>query len=182
MIELQRIRLRKATVGDAAAIYEYGSDPAVARYADWPCRTSIEPLIESIKARAATWGEGDVFSWVIATLDGDRSIGGVTGAIEGDAAEIGFLLNQSYWGRGYAGEAASGVIDWLFSLPNIARVWATCDTENASSIRVLQKLGFRREKTLTQAIVRPQISPEPRDAFLYTRDQRNAQQVGAQNP
>jgi RimJ/RimL family protein N-acetyltransferase len=78
--------------------------------------------------------------------------------IEADAAEIGFLLNRRFWGHGYAGEAASAVVDWVFTIPNIYKVWATCDTENAASARVLEKLGFEREKILLKAIVRPQIS------------------------
>ena len=176
LIELQRVRLRQPTVEDAESIYEYGSDAAVARYADWPCRTSIEPLIESIRASAATWGKEGQYSWIVATLTENRAIGGVMCRIDGDAAEIGFLLNQRFWGRGFAGEAATAVIDWLFSLPSITRIWATCDTENAASIRVLEKLGFEREKTLDRAVVRPQISPEPRDAYLYARNERYAQQ------
>ncbi len=168
-IELARVRLRPATVADADAIFEYGSDPIVARYTDWTCLTQVEPLIESLQRRESTWGQDQDYSWVMATLTEDRAIGGVRCHISGNAAEIGFLLNRRFWGQGYAGEAAGAVMDWLFSLPEIDRVWATCDPENAASIRVLEKLGLEREQVLRQAIVRPQISPEPRDAYLYVR-------------
>ena len=179
---LEEILLRQATVEDAEPIYEYGSDPVVARYADWPVRTSIEPLIEVIKSRAESWMAGPEYSWVIATAADNLPIGGITCRIEDESAEIGFLLNQRYWGRGYAGEAATAVIDWLFSLPGISQIWATCDTENSASIRVLEKLGFQRDSVLERAIVRPQISGDPRDAYLYTRNQRSAQQDAAPNP
>ena len=168
-IELPRIRLRPATVADAEAIFEYGSDPIVARYADWPCRTSIEPLIASLQAREAAWGTNGESSWIMATLTEDRAIGGVRCQITGNAAEIGFLLHRRFWGQGYAGEAAGAVIAWLFSVPEIEKLWATCDTENAASIRALEKLGFEREQVRPKAIVRPQISPEPRDAYVYVR-------------
>jgi [ribosomal protein S5]-alanine N-acetyltransferase len=173
-IELQRVRLRQVVIGDAEAIYEYGSDPLVARHMDWVCRTSMEPLIESIRARQGTWGEGGEYSLVIATLGDDRAIGGVRCQVEGEAAEIGFLLNRRFWGRGYAVEAASAVVEWVFTLPQVSRIWATCDTENHASARVLEKLGFEREKILLKAIVRPQLSPEPRDAYLYVRHKRSA--------
>jgi len=165
--ELPRIRLRPATVADAEAIFEYGSDPIVAHYTDWACRTTIEPLIESIQAREATWGNDQDYSWTLATLAEDRAIGGVRCKLSGKSAEIGFLLNRRFWGQGYAVEAARAVMDWMFSVAEIERVWATCDTENAASIRALEKLGFEREQILLKAIVRPQISPEPRDAYLY---------------
>lgn len=181
-IELQRLRLRQVAVEDAESIYEYGSDPIVARYTDWVCRTSIEPLIESIRARIGRWGEGDDYSWIISRLDDNRAIGGVRCKIEADAAEIGFLLNRRFWGQGYAAEAASAVVDYVFTIPNVHRVWATCDTENSASVRVLEKLGFERERTLLKAIVRPQISPDPRDAYFYARRRHNAQQDGGGQP
>jgi RimJ/RimL family protein N-acetyltransferase len=85
------------------------------------------------------------------------------------AAEFGFLLNRRYWGKGFATEAAQAIIEWLFSIPSIWRVWATCDTENLASARVLEKAGLSREGTLRRWIVRPNISSEPRDAFIYSR-------------
>lgn len=181
-IELQRVRLRQVAIEDAESIYEYGSDPLVARYTDWVCRTSMEPLLESIRAREGRWGEGEDYSWIISLLGDHRAIGGVRCKVEADAAEIGFLLNRRFWGHGYAGEAASAVVDWVFTLPKISRVWATCDTENAASVRVLEKLGFAREKILLKAIVRPQISPEPRDAYLYARQRQDPGQADGGEP
>ena len=46
VIDLDRIRLRRPKLSDAAAMFECGSDPDVARYADWPIRTSIDSTIE----------------------------------------------------------------------------------------------------------------------------------------
>lgn len=177
-IDLQRVCLRQVTMEDAESIYEYGSDPLVAHYADWVCRTSIEPLIESIRARQGTWGEGGDYSWIISMSTDNRAIGGIRCMLDGDSAEIGFLLNRRFWGQGYAGVAASAVIDWVFTLPQICRVWATCDTENTASVRVLEKLGFERENVLNKAIVRPQISPEPRDAYLYALHKSDRSQDG----
>lgn len=165
---LERIRLRRPKVTDAQAIFEYGSDPEVAHYAAWPIRANIDKLIESLRERAALWDAGTEFSWVITTAAEDQAIGGVSCKIVGDSAEIGFLLNRHYWCNGYATEASGAIIEWVFSLPSVSKVWATCDTENIASIRVLEKLGFTREDTLYRAILRPQISSGPRDAFIYS--------------
>jgi len=45
---LQHIRLRRPALGDAQAIFEYGSDPAVAHFADWPVCTSLDQIVASI--------------------------------------------------------------------------------------------------------------------------------------
>jgi ribosomal-protein-alanine N-acetyltransferase len=167
-IELEHIRLRRPTLSDAEAIFEYGSDPEVARYADWPIRTSTDGLVESLHRRNALWDSGAEFNWVITLLGEDPAIGGVTCCIVEDAVEVGFLLNRRYWGRGFATEAAGAVIKWALSVPSIRRIWATCDTENLASARVLEKVGLLREATLRRSIVRPNISAEPRDAFMYS--------------
>jgi len=162
-----RLRLRRPLVSDAEAIYEYGSDPEVARYADWPVRADIGPLVESLKARAATWETGDEYSWVVTVRPADRAVGGVTCRVAGHSAELGYLLHREYWGWGYATEAAGAVVEWLSSRSSLYRIWATCDAENAASARVLEKLGFEREGVLRRYAVRPQLGPEPRDALMY---------------
>lgn len=38
VIDLRRLRLRRPQLSDASAIFEYASDPEVARYSDWPVK------------------------------------------------------------------------------------------------------------------------------------------------
>ena len=167
-IELARIRLRRPAPADAEAIFEYGSDPEVARYVDWPVRTSIDQLVESLRGRGARWESGAEYYWVITLPPEDRPIDGISCRIVEDSAEVGFLLNRRYWGNGLATDAARAIVEWALSIPSIRRVWATCDTENLASARVLEKAGLARESTLRSSIVRPSISSQPRDAFMYS--------------
>ena len=167
--DLQQIQLRRPRPSDASAIFEYGSDPEVARYADWPIRTTIEPLIEFLRDRAARWEAGEEFHWIITLPSEDRAIGGISCRVEKHSAEVGFLLNRAYWNKGFATSAARAIVAWALSIPSIWRVWATCDTENVASVRVLEKAGLLREGTLRRWAVRPSISNQPRDAFIYAR-------------
>lgn len=167
IIDLPRLRLRRPLVSDVDAMYEYGSDPEVARYADWPVRTSKDGMEDSVARRAQQWEAGTDYYWVITLLE-DRAIGGISCCVEGDAAEIGFLLHRRHWGKGFATEAARAVLATALSLPGIRRVWATCDTENAASIRVLEKIGMKREGILQAWAIRPNLAPGiRRDAFSY---------------
>ena len=62
-----------------------------------------------------------------------------------NSAEIGFWLGKKYWQNGYTFEAASEVIRFGFENLNLNRLEAHAMTENTSSIKLLERLGFNRE-------------------------------------
>ncbi len=167
--DLAQIRLRRPRPSDASSIFEYASDPEVGRYSDWPVRTAMEPLVQFLHDRAARWEAGTEFAWTITLPGEDRAIGGISCHVDGHAAEIGFLVHRAYWGRGIATTAARAIVGWALSVPGIWRVWASCDIENLASARVLEKAGLEREGTLRRWKMRPNLSTEPRDAFVYSR-------------
>ncbi|QIL46457.1 GNAT family N-acetyltransferase [Vagococcus coleopterorum] len=66
--------------------------------------------------------------------------------------EIGWVFNQAYQGNGYAFEAAQALMDWGFKEKGIHRVIATCQPENSSSYKLMEKLGMRREGYFKECI------------------------------
>ena len=58
---------------------------------------------------------------------------------------IGYSLARHAWGNGYASEAVRRLLEYLFQELDLHRVVADCDVANAASIRLLERLGFRRE-------------------------------------
>jgi ribosomal-protein-alanine N-acetyltransferase len=167
--ELARSRLRRPKLSDADALFAIGSDPEVAHFAEWPLNTERGPALERLRQRAEQWESGAEYYWVITLAGDDRAIGAVSTRVDQHAADVGYLLDRQQWGKGYATEAGRAIVDWAFTVPSIRRVWATCDTENTASARVLEKIGLQREGTLRRAIVRPNLGNEPRDAFIYAR-------------
>ncbi|HUI24678.1 MAG TPA: GNAT family N-acetyltransferase [Candidatus Kryptonia bacterium] len=169
IITTDRLRLRRPTLADAAASYEYASDPAVTRLMDWPTHTDPRESMEFLGRCASRWDAGDEYAWVITVKPDDRSIGSISVRVRGHAADFGYVLNRNFWRRGYATEAARAVVSWVESFADVYRVWATCDCENFASVRVLEKAGLSREGILRQAIVRPNLSPVPRDASIFAK-------------
>lgn len=169
VIDLQRLRLRRPRLSDASAIFEYAGDPEVARYAVWPVSSNVESVIELLHGRESAWNVGAEFYWVITLPSKDEAIGAIACSVSGHAAEFGFLLNRLFWSKGYATEASRAIVQWIFSVPAVWRLSATCDVENVASARVLEKAGLTREGILRRAIVRPNLSSEPRDAFVYSK-------------
>jgi RimJ/RimL family protein N-acetyltransferase len=169
VIDLARLRLRRPRLSDAPAIFEYASDPDVTRYADWPISSSIASVQERLRARRDEWDSGAEFNWILTLPPDDRAIGGIACTVSGHAAEFGYLVARRFWGNGYATEAARAIVEWIFSVRPVWRLSATCDVENLASARVLEKAGLAREAILRRAIVRPNLSREPRDALLYSK-------------
>lgn len=164
----ERLILRRPRLTDAEAIFEYASDPTVIHYMDYCPHTDVSEVVKSLQNQSERW-ESDSFSWVLTVKPDDRPIGTIACWIEDHAAGFGYLLNQKYWGQGYATEAACAVVEWALSLPEIYRVWATCDTENLASVKVLEKSGLVCEGRLRCYQIRPNISTSPRDAFMYAK-------------
>lgn len=57
--------------------------------------------------------------------------------------ELGFHFCPQYWGKGFATEAAQAVISYAFGPLGLKGLFAGHHPQNATSARVLQKLGFR---------------------------------------
>lgn len=168
LIATERLILRRPKATDAIAKYEYSRDPLVNRYMDWKPHATPGDAAAFVESAAARWASGE-FSWVITARPDDRAIGSVGCTVNAHAAELGFVLARDHWGRGYATEAARAVLEWLVTLESVVRISATCDIENAASVRVLEKIGMAREGVLRRWAVRPNLAPgTARDAFMYS--------------
>ncbi|MBL9031210.1 MAG: GNAT N-acetyltransferase [Phycisphaerae bacterium] len=60
-------------------------------------------------------------------------------------AEIGYVIDPSHWGKGYATEAARAVVEHAFGTLALRRLFAWHFSRNPASGRVLAKAGFTRE-------------------------------------
>jgi RimJ/RimL family protein N-acetyltransferase len=63
------------------------------------------------------------------------------------AAEIGFGLAESGRGHGYATEALTELTRWAFTQPGVSRITARTEPSNVPSQGVLDRAGFRLERT-----------------------------------
>ena len=150
ILETKRLKIRPFQDTDLQSFAAYRSDPAVEKYQGWGTPYSIEAaakFIEEMKnTRPATQGQ-----WYQLAIEVKAE-----GAMIGDSAfcilaedfrqaEIGFTLARLYQGKGYATEAVARLLDYLFGEIGLHRVRATCDVENLASIKLLERVGMRRE-------------------------------------
>jgi ribosomal-protein-alanine N-acetyltransferase len=82
------------------------------------------------------------------TIRPGREISGGIGLVLADAhqhAELGYWIGVPYWGKGYATEAASAVVEFGFGTLHLNRIFAHHFAGNTGSQRVLEKIGMRHE-------------------------------------
>lgn len=73
---------------------------------------------------------------------------GICGILKRDELpepDIGFAFLPAYWSHGYALEAGTAVRDYARDALALPRLLAIVNPTNASSIRLLERLGFRHE-------------------------------------
>lgn len=66
-----------------------------------------------------------------------------------DTAELGYVLNRLYWGKGYMTEAVQQLIKVVFDQQLLKTIWASILDDNTKSRRVLEKSGFHYVDTFT---------------------------------
>ncbi|MDR2920858.1 MAG: GNAT family N-acetyltransferase [Tannerella sp.] len=143
-----RLIIRLAKPDDAEAIYAYRSDIVANKYQGWH-PGSVEEVRDYIENMPQTMDVADIcFQFAIISTDEDCLIGDM-GIIftnhDRMQAEIGCTLNKNYQGNGYASEALEGMVNYLFETLNKRRIITSIDPRNVASIRLVERLGFRKE-------------------------------------
>lgn len=147
--ETERTVMRVFRAEDIDAAHGWWSDPEVARYMLWDIHSRAES--EARLARlAAILPPGEVGAWVEYAIElkvEGRAVGSVSMKREeemGPQAEIGWCLSRGAQGRGLAAEATLGLIRHGIEL-GVHRFYAVADPRNGASVRLMERLGMRRE-------------------------------------
>jgi len=151
----ERLTLRRFRPADITALQAIRNDPEVARYQSW--NTADEAALHTFIASLQTsepGTPGEWFQFAVTRRDDGILIGdcGLHILAEDDRlAEIGYTFGRPFQGQGYATEAVRAVLDYAFGALGLHRIAAITDVRNTGSIRVLERLGFRREGHTRQA-------------------------------
>ena len=165
MFRSDRLLLREFSDEDFQAVHAYASDPDIVRFMTWGPNSEAETreFLKCAKTHAEANPRLQFGLAVVRHASGDL-IGSIGLHVDGSNAMLGFCYARSAWGQGYATEAAQILLDFGFGSLGLHRIWADCDSENAVSVRVLQKLGMRQEGHLRGDC---KIRGEWRDTLIF---------------
>lgn len=140
MLKTERLVLRPFEETDAEGLHACLGDEEVVRYEPYGAMTMEECRLEA--ARRAS----DEAFWAVCLADGTL-IGNLylSGADEFGTREIGYVFARACWHKGYATEAARRLMAYAFERLATRRIIALCDTRNAASFALMERLGMRRE-------------------------------------
>ena len=167
VLETPRLRLRPLEDADAPALFAIFADPEAMRYWARPAMTDtaeVEALLREIRSYAE---KETLFQWGIARRDDDLVIGTCTLFRinrEHRRGEVGYIVRRELWGGGVATEAMTALLDHAFGTMTLHRIEADIDPRNASSIRLVERLGFRKEGHLRERFF---VAGEIQDSVIY---------------
>lgn len=148
--ETERLIVRDPVPQDAQFLAKLWSNVDVTKHSGGPrVETEILPFIHDdiIKTR-----DSNLKRWVVFSKDSGHFLG-ECGVVEKDIEgrnelDLIYYFMPESWGKGIAFEAASAVIDYLFSSVGLKRVVALIAPQNTSSEKLARKLGFHLERTI----------------------------------
>lgn len=142
----QRLVLREVNTGDAAFMLTVLNDPAFLRYIGDRGVRSEQDARDYIHNKMLPSYRHYGFGMYVVERSDDQQRIGICGLVRRpglDDADLGFAFLPDFRGQGYAGEASQAVLQLAadrFALPRVA---AITSSDNAASVRLLGKLGFR---------------------------------------
>jgi [ribosomal protein S5]-alanine N-acetyltransferase len=148
ILETERLLLRNQQPEDADVLAKMFGDEEVMRFIGngktYP-RSAAEQSIAKWNEYERTHG---FTSWAVIRKEDNAFIGkcGFNYLPDNSDVELSYMLDEPYWGSGYASEIAKATLEYGLNKLNLKRVIAIVYPQNSPSIRVIEKTGMKYEK------------------------------------
>ncbi|MGO4804309.1 GNAT family N-acetyltransferase [Arthrobacter sp. 2MCAF15] len=147
------------TADDAGALLQFRGHAQATRYLSHgpltPEQNSAR-LQQALSVAAASTAEWFHFGWAIRLRATGAVVGDgrtwntqeppAPGRIPVEAASLGYVLHPDHHGLGLGREAAGALVDWLFQMRGSETIFAGVYEPNLPSRRLLEGLGFRKDR------------------------------------
>lgn len=165
-LETKRLILRNYKNEDINDVHEYFGNEDVSKYEDFYPKSKDE-----VKEMMDGWIDKD--NRLVAELkDQHKVIGSVGYFVDEDGDySMDFDFNTKFQKKGYALEAATELLNYLFDTLHISSIYGDCDIRNANSWKLLEKLGFQRIDQLDNESYKDDAdgNPIPISIYIYKK-------------
>lgn len=140
--ETERLRFRPFVYADAPALYAILSQEETTRF--------IHPRIESLSLCQTLLVEAFMRQplgiWALEDKNSQKLLGSIRLEqiqLLTSQAEIGYFLDQEFWGQGLAKEALTSLVDLAFTQLPLKKLVIKTHKENLASQGLAQRVGFQ---------------------------------------
>ena len=150
-VRSERLVVNRFDDSDVAALAAHRDDSALVRFQGWTLPYTEEHAAALIGRANVALLEGVQLAVRLhdGTLVGDLMVSPAPGVAH--VMELGITVGSLYQSRGYATEALRAMIAHLFTLESVHKAMAYVAATNEPSLRVFDRLGFRREGLLRES-------------------------------
>jgi RimJ/RimL family protein N-acetyltransferase len=149
VIRTARLVLRPVRTDDAPLLFDHCSDPRLSRLMAWAPHREVGETKTFLAACVEGRRAGRGWVWAIWEEGQFRGVVGIESvlrnllAVRVDRAELGYWLGLPFHGRGLMTEAAGAATGFAFARLGLHKVIVRALAQNAASLGVIRKLGFR---------------------------------------
>lgn len=148
-----RLTLTRLALQDWELIHSIYSNPTLMKHigavkSDEEIRCNFEKELAPWSIKSTHW-----LTWIINENSSGNNVGLIsicTRNLERLTAEVGFIILETYKGKGYATEAIKLIIDFAVDTLGFKKFIAVCSEEHLGSRRVLEKVGMVLEEIVPE--------------------------------
>jgi len=160
VLETDRLILRWLEPGDAAFILELLNQPSFLHFIGDRGVGTIEEARKYIRQGPGRSYAEQGFGLYMVELKDDLKPIGMCGLLRRETLEdvdLGFAFLPQFWGQGYAYESTKAVLAHGKADFDLKRIVAVTASDNQASIRLLERLGMRFERTIRLTDDQPEV-------------------------
>jgi RimJ/RimL family protein N-acetyltransferase len=169
-VETARLLLRVPELADAEPLMDIFWDPEVVEQKQVTLREppgGLDLALQNTTDMLRQWELRGYGHWSVI----EKITGHVIGCVgfyhppaEWPGVDLGWVLHRSRWGHGFATEAATAALEWVWKHTQIDRIVSLIAPDDLRSIRIATKIGERFER----ADVDP-VHGEPMHVYTIAR-------------
>lgn len=159
-LETERLLLRDIRVDDAPFMLELLTEPSFIHFiGDKGVRTLDETRQYILDGPIDSYERHGLGMYLVILKETGEATG-ISGLVKRetlDDVDVGFAFLPRFWSRGYAYESTAAVMSYARGTLGLDRILGITAADNASSIRLLEKIGLRFDKMIRLTEDEPEI-------------------------
>ncbi len=140
----ERLHLRPFTMDDREALFTITQEPDIFQYFPTKAAWEMEKVERNITHQINHWHTYGYGQMAVTLLEAGQLMGwcGLEFLPDTNETEVGYLLSNVFWGKGFATEAARASVEFGKNEIGLKEIIGLTDPLNVASQRVLEKCGL----------------------------------------